>query len=306
VTTAHQIQAAIQGAVSGVLQGLMFNSRPLAVDVGIGWPPLKRLQDVARGLPLVAVYDLRNQKNTTRWSPYSYNVVTVEPTLTTEVSTRMIAAGGFQTITVGGAVTVNDAVSCVIMNNAIQPFASGPPPTFQPYPIGAQVVIGGASDTPATMAAKLAAAINGDSVLSTWVVAAASGVEVMVTSRLTIGSLNLSSYTGNQATQTTELGRRERELQIVAWCTTEEMRQAVTDPIDVLIAQLEVNFGLNVADGYARIEYVGDYYVEDATLQDAYRRDFRINAEYAITTTDNLYSVLAPEIEMYTLAPPDL
>ena len=301
MTTLHAIQTAIADQVSGALAGLQFNDAPLAVDVAPGWPPLKRLQSVARGNPCIAVYDRRIVRNSTRWMPFSYDPVLVPATLTTEISRRVINPGGSATITLGATVTVGDAVSALLTNNSTTPFSTDPD-AFQAFTPEAQVAIGSGSDTPTTMATKLVAQINADSVLTGWgLSAAAAGPVVTIIAGAGKGPFTLASYAGNGGTETREIGRREREFQIVSWNQTEEMRRAVTDPIDVLIAQLENQFGITVPDGYLRVAYVGDYDVEDGTLQDVYRRDFHLTVEYGLTTTDSLYSVLAPEVAQYAL-----
>jgi hypothetical protein len=39
---------------------------------------------------------------------------------------------------------------------------------------------------------------------------------------------------------------------------------------------------------------MSDYDLEDATLEDVYRHDFMVAMDYAVTTVDLLYAVLAP------------
>lgn len=254
--------------------------------VAVGWPAVNMLQSLVaqNGQCMANVYDRKLVRNTTRWMPFSYGDTVIPATLTTVISNSYIGAGASRTITLGGTVTAGDAVSCVIVNSGVVPPQSW-----------AEVVIGVAGDTPTTMAAKLAAAITGDTNFAPWMTASASGAVVTLTSRLVAGDLILSSYTGNGGTRTMEIGRRQRELQIVIWAQTEEDRQSIGNPIEELLVSLNNQFGPTFSDGtVGRLVMGADYYCEDDTLQDVYRRDFLFSLDYPITTTDALYSVLAP------------
>lgn len=244
---------------------------------GVGWPPITALQNVARGGALITVYDRKIGKNTTRWSPFPYNQVVIPCTTTTSVAN----AGG--SITLGGSVTPGDAVSCVI----------SAPVLNQPRQTAAVVVSGIAGDTPVIMATKLAAAINADAVLSQWVSAAAVGA--VVTLSPIVPALSVQSYAGNGGTQTRELARTEKSLQVVIWARTEEARALLVDALQGMLADAQVNFGPTTPDGQpVRLEMQNDYALEDDTLEDVYRHDFLISVDFAITTQDQLYSVLAP------------
>jgi hypothetical protein len=108
-------------------------------------------------------------------------------------------------------------------------------------------------------------------------------------------TLGLQSYTGNGGTQTMEIARRERSVQITCWSRTQQIREGVVDPINNMIATDELNFGLTMPDGtVARLCYVNDFDIEDDTLEDVYRHDFMVSIEYPVTVLDQLYAVLAP------------
>lgn len=299
MATLHDVQAALQEAVKTATTGLTLNSTPIPVDVGIGWPPINVLQDTVRnGRGTIAVYDQKIGRNTTRWLPFSYEPTVIVPTLTSAVSHGTIELGGVETITLGGAVTPGDAVSAVLINTHPTPFDSQG--DALPYQPGAQVVIGAAgapTDTPTTMATALATAVNGDTLLSTWVHATSAGPVVTLTALSGKGPLLLASHTGNGATGFREIGRRERHFQIACWTGSEELRQVVTDPIDAMLAEAELNFGLALPDGsMGRLLNQVDYYIEDGTLQDALRRDFILTIDYPVTVKDQLFAILAPEL----------
>jgi hypothetical protein len=279
----YQIMGTLQQAISAALAGVVVDSVAINPAVALGWPSINVLQDVARGQNVpVTVYDRKIAKNTTRWLPEVIALAVVPATLTTAVSSAVINGLGTATITLGGTVTPGDAVSALLSRPS--------------QGSAAQVAVGGSSDTPTTLAALLASQINADPTLGTWIHAVASGPVVTLTS-LVPQAMMLQSYTGNGGTQTREVGRRERGVQIVCWCRTQDIRAAVVDIISGLIASDETAFGLTMPDGtVARLLYVSDYDLEDDTLEDVYRHDFMISLEYAVTTTDQLWAVLAPVV----------
>jgi hypothetical protein len=288
MATLHDLQNAIAQAVRGVVpKSQVVDGKLITTEIGIGWPPENALQNIARDnfkTALISVYDRRIVRNSTRWNPFTRKEVVTTAVLQSAVSQDVIAPLGSSEITLSETPILNDAVSAVLTNTALEPAGAA-----------AKVVIAGGADTPSTMATKLATAINGDATLSTWVTAVAVGPVITLTSLLTIGDLLLSSNTGNTAVRTQELGRRLRQFQIAVWAMPEDARRAISDPIEPMVAQLSLNFGLALSDGtLARIVYVGDHYIEDATLEDVLRRDFFLSADYAITAQDMLFSVLAP------------
>lgn len=324
----HAVQAAIQAQVETAITGAQayFGNPPALVTinakVGIGWPSVQMLQANVKGAnAVVSVYDRKLAKDTTRWRPIILSDVVTATGIANIVSGNNIAPAGSATITLTGTPVNNDAISAVIRNPTI-PFApsgggnllleggdgileleGGGAFELEAGTAGwtntwAVVVSAGPSDTIVTIAAALAAAINADPLLSQWVSASATGPVVTVTSLLTRGTLVLNSYVGNNGLRTTEVARRSRMMQIVVWTPTEEIRQAVGDPIETLIAGLQNNFGIQFPDGtFGRVAYGSDFYLEDDTLQDTYRRDFLFSVEYGITQQDQLYSVLAPIVQ---------
>lgn len=283
---------------AGASETVAFANLSVVPQIGIGWPALPALQEVARGgAALVTVYDRRVGRNVMRWNPYAYNQTTTTAVLTTAVvpASGAIAVGGSATITLANA-GIGDAVSCVIRNAAVVP---GVPKTDLGT-TAAQVVSAVSGDTAPTMAAKLAVAINGDTTLSAWVSAAAVGPAVTLTSLLASGApLIVQSFTGNGGSQQRELIRKERQFQVTAWTQTELLREALCDPVDNALAVAQATFGgVTDANGNPiRVTQVNDFDLEDDTLEDVYRHDFLVTLEYPVTTTDQLYAVLAPVAE---------
>lgn len=295
MATLHQLNAYLQGLVKAAIPAQV----PVALSTGavnimqtkvaIGWPPINVLQDAARGNQgIVAVYDRHISRNSTRWSPVQTGLTVNASTLTSTVSIGnpgTMPGLSQATLTINGPVTANDAVSAVFTARiAGQPLEAN---------VGAQVVVAGAADTPATIAASLATAINGDPLLSQWVSAVAVGPVITITSLLS-DQITLASYTGNTANRTQEIGRRLRQFQIAVWAVPDEARSLIADPIDTLIGNLSLNPPALPDGTYPRICYVNDHDIEEAAMEDLLRRDFFISADYAITAGDVLFSVLAP------------
>jgi hypothetical protein len=283
---------------AGATETVALANQQIVPQVGIGWPPLTAIQEVARGgAALVTIYDRRVGKDVMRWNPYAYDQVAVAPGLTTAVAPAggLIPPLGAATITLGGTPGAGDAVSCVARNPTVVP---GSPDTDLGL-TAAQVVSAVGGDTASTMATKLAAAVNGDATLSLWLSAAASGPVVTLTSLIAGASLSVQSYAGNGGSQTRELIRKLRQFQVTSWTRTELLREALCDPVDQALAIAQATFG-NVTDPSGnpiRVTDVNDFDLEENTLEDVYRHDFLVTLEYAVTTVDALYSVLAPVTE---------
>jgi hypothetical protein len=156
-------------------------------------------------------------------------------------------------------------------------------------------------DTAATVAAKALALLQADPTILSWVSPSLVGGVLTLTSLLADKPLTIKVNVGNGGTRLTEIGRRKRHFQIVVWSRTPDDRITVGDPIEMLIARMEADFGLTFADGtMGRLTYYGDIEHDDATLSDVLRRDFLVCVDYGINVTDATYAILAP-ISQYTV-----
>jgi len=326
VPTIGAVLGAMQAQVSLVMAPLV----GIDVQVGTDWPSVKVLMENVRGQSaLVTVYDRKMGRNSTRWKPIGLGDTLIPATLTTAISNGTIPGGGSATITLGGTVTPGDAVSCVLSAwsrfNTDATAVTGENPIATPT--WAQIVTGGPGDTPSTMAAALCTAINADSLLSKWVIAQVAGPVITLYSLLTVvgadgggpiltdpsglpisldgptTTLRLQSYAGNGGTRLTEIGRRNRELQITAWAPTIEIRDQVAGALELMIQQMELGWtqypsGLPFQDGTSgRIMMLNDFFLDDATPSDTYRYDLLCNADYPVTEVDGLYAVLAGVVQ---------
>lgn len=320
MATLYTVLSALQAQVSAVTQGLTSNSpdtfgMPLTVLVGLYWPSAKALQNNVRvknvpgGAPLaptsmITIYDRGLAADSTRWLPTVVGGDTTGPPPDPTLHMSVTASEGYvqqlasMTLTFAGPVQIGDAVGLVFTQS------------FGVH-MAAVVPIAVLGDTPTTMAAKAAAMLNAEPQISQWLTAVAVGPVVTLTSHLNTASVALAVNVGfggsgtgtggGGTTQLIEIARRKRHFLIAVWSRTPDDRITVTDPIEILIATLEADFGLTFADGtMGRLTFSGDVMHDDATLSDTMRRDFMVCVDYGINTIDTLYAVLAP-IAQYTI-----
>lgn len=309
MATLYVVLCAIQAQVSAVTQGLVSNSpdtfgQPLTVEIGLYWPSAKSLQNNVRpangagGLgpsALVTIMDRGLAADSTRWTAtvVGGDLISNPPDPTMHMSVTQSEAYVQQlaqmTVTFMGPVQVGDAVGIVLSN--VLGLSSA-----------AVVPIAIAGDTAASMAAKAAAMLTADPLISAWMTAAAVGPVLTLTSLLSGPQISIvtrvgfgGSGPGGATNRLVEIGRRKRHLQIVVWTRTPDDRITVADPIEAMLAGLEANFGLTFPDGtMGRLLYTGDTLHDEATLSDTLRRDFMVSLDYGITTTDQTWAILAP------------
>lgn len=315
MATLYTVLCALQAQVIAVTQGLTSNSPdtnglPLTVLVGLYWPSAKALQDNVRPknaagatgpTSMVTVYDRGLAADSTRWLPTIVGGDVTgpppDPTMHMSVtkSENWVQQLATMTLTFAGPVQIGDAVG-IVLSQSFGQNAAGVVPI---------AVLG---DTPTTMAAKAAAMLTADPLISQWLTAVAVGPVVTLTSRLNTSPVSIAANVGfggsdgtGAVTQLREVGRRKRHFQIVVWSRTPDDRITVGDPIETLIANMSADFGLTFPDGtMGRLTFSGDIMHDEATLSDTMRRDFMVCVDYGINTIDTLYAVLAP-IAQYTI-----
>jgi|SRR5579859_438020 len=294
--TLYTVLSTLETAIASATAGLTSiapdsEGQPINVMTGIGWPSQKTLQNnVRKGPPpqvLVTIFDRGLARDATRWKPVELSRTVTPATISVAISNSgTLPAHGTATIQFGGTVTPNDAVALLYT----EAFGS----------TNAIMVSAAATDTPDSVTANLATAINEDPAASQVMQALASNNVVTLTSR-NAAPIKLAANVGNGAIRVREIARRDRHLQVVLWSRTEDDRNTVGDKIEATVAQLEADFGLTFPDGtLGRLLFAGDQQFDDATLADTYRRDFMVSIDYPITTTDALYAVLAPVVRNTT------
>ncbi len=241
------------------------------------------LQQVAsKGSVSITIFDRRPAANVTRWMPFVAVEKPHSTGVTVELSGSPLAVDGEQTITLSGVVNQNDAV-------ALTAFLRGGPSVN-----GGVSAIAGPQDTPATLAAKLAAAINADSFLPEWMTANATGA-VVTLEGTGAQPIQLAVAVGNIRFQKVENARFLRELQIIVYTNSSAARMILGKAIMGDLAQLYANFGLQDDDGeWVRVIPFGDVLNDQDAGRALYRRDILLNAEYGITAEQIAYDILSP------------
>jgi hypothetical protein len=256
--------------------------------VAPGWPTLDALlSNVAKNGGIeISVYDKGPSKDASRFMIHPANEIIVSAGITTTLSAPTLPAMGTATITIGGTPVVNDAVSLVAMN-VLVPSAA----------VTAGAVAGATTEG---VASALAAAINAEAPLNTWLVANVVGSVITITS-LVAAVLRISSAAGNIGTRYTEVDRKIRMTQIDVWAPSDVLRTAVSRLVDNRLAFLDSHFGLqgvggSVDDGtWVRIRDLGDEFIDTDVYRDLYRWMWNVSLEYGQTAQETLYSVLAFE-----------
>lgn len=225
------------------------NASPITscpVLVQEGWPDPKSLEAASKGTKvLVSIYPLPGERITTRYPERR------EENPIPAVTYGLAVAG--QVITVSGAAPT----PYVAQNLAV--WING----------GFYVAQAAASQTPAQVAAALAAAIGAD--YGGLVVA---GATITIPTGLRIGDL----VVGTTGSVQREVRRQERQFQITTWAGTPALRSTVAKAIDAALAQVRF---LGFADGTGgRLQYRGSPVTDFDQRQGVYRRDLIYTVEY--------------------------
>lgn len=238
--------------------------------VAIDWPNVDILQAVAtkRINPVIAVFDRGGARNDTKAMILNpalpYNFGSPGGVLTPSAN----EVGDTQTVTVTGSGTpiVYDAFFVAFTQWSTEFFAE---------------YICNSADTLTSALTNLTTAINnigGGSQFS----ASRSGSTITITNNsgqnlpVRAAVLNVGSYTQ-------EIGRWDRELQIVLWTSSPTDRETYGTPLEQLFFILESNYGLQLSDqSRCRILVKDDYVCKDTQLQDLYRRDWILSCDYPI------------------------
>ena len=256
-----------------------------AVTVAAGWPTLDFLTNsVAKAAATaVSIYDHGPSRDASRFMLYPANEVLTPPGITATVSQSFIPVNGTAKVTLGGSVTLNDAVA----------FVASTSPTSTPQAV---IVEAAAGATLASMAQALASGINSD--LAGTASATVSGSVLTVTNTSTY-ILQIASNVGNLGTRYTEVDREIRQVQVDVWAPTDAIRTAVSRPIDQQLGYLDAHFGMQGVGGttddgtWVRVRRLSSQFIDRDVLSDVYRWMWHVTLEYGITYEEQLYSVLS-------------
>lgn len=217
-----------------------------------GWPTESQLDsDLAGGTAHVTVFPRPEERNTTRfpqdWQPQTMNAATLTLTI------------NGQQMTVGGVVPpANNPHNLSVLANG------------KPYVYAVQT-----SDTLNSIAAALAALIAAD-IPGT----GAAGAVVTLPGTGRIGAARV----GITGTAVREVRRQERHFQITVWADTPAHRDAVAQPVDLVLATTKF---LTMPDGFAaRLIYKNSPISDSLQKTRLFRRDLIYLVEYATTQTE--------------------
>jgi len=249
----------VQNVLVGLIAGWLYpngtaqqSSVGFPVRVGSGWPTRATLDpDLLAGTANVTVYATPNERKTTRYQQGWQQQTSRTPTLT--------LTGQGQTVTVGGT---NPAP---YSQQNIAVFVDHSPYTYPVQP----------TDTPATIAAALAAIIPG-----------ATSAGAVVTIPGAIGALRV----GGTGTAVKVIRNQCRMFQIVLWCSTPAQRNALSNLIDPLLSDLRF---LTLPDGlFARIVYHNSPQQDLGEKARLFRKDLMYMVDFATTKTQGTAQVI--------------
>lgn len=217
---------------------------PIAADASVAGS----LDNVlSAGNLLVTVFPMPGmERNTTRF-PTDINTLNIPaPTITATVAGQNITFAGTVSIAQNIGITLGDF-----------------PPTQKTY-----VYAAATSDTPATIAAGLAA------VLAAAGIAATSSGATLTLPATAIGA----PIVGVVGTTWQELKRQERAIAVMLWCPNPTLRDLASPIVDVALVQ---NEHLALSDGSsARMSYQRTLVFDDRQTVGYYRRDLIYMVEY--------------------------
>lgn len=247
------VENALGVFVGGVVFPLGVSAIGAPVAVERGWPNSVALDAaLGAGKVTVSIYAQQStERNTTRFREDWQQIAPPAITLTASVSGL--------SITIGGAVSASTQVVAVKANNLAYAYTAL------------------TTDTPATIAAALAALIPG---------ATSNGAVVTLT-----GAAQLTARVSGIGSIAREVRRQSRGFQIVVWAPTPALRDTASSLIDSAFAGIST---LTMPDGFgANVTYQRTFTSDQGENENLYRRDLFYTIEYATTQTAPGYSVAA-------------
>ncbi len=222
-----------------------------------GWPNAAALDsDLRAGIVNVTVFPSPDPGRATTRYQQEWVAAAVAPTLTTSVSANTVSFGG---------IGDSGQVAGILADASTYAYRTA------------------AGDTPASVAANLAAQIRADRI----VLVSASTVTIP-------GAGRLVARVVADASAWKEIRRQSRSFRITCWCPTPVLRDLAAIAIDQLLADMPF---LDLADGtQARLIYCGTAVFDQSQDALLYRRDLLYSAEYVTTLAASMPSMLFGEL----------
>jgi len=275
----QKVKAVIEAAVAD----LLIDGNPADITVGLGWPDVERLQDVARGKMLISVHERLTGKVPRRYLNQTQQFTPLPCGIAAVLSNDVIGPTGSETLT----------LSFSVGSSAVNQYDGvGLGAAFGFLESGA-TVIASTGNSLHDVASALATNINATDVLSDWISASATGAVVTLTNLLS-APLKIAKGVGNRTIRTKETGREQADLQITLWADSQKSRYSIGDIIQPLLNDLEDQGRVQINAGdHANFGYNGSMNNDADVQKNTYRREFLLSAEYSVRKTDFAYPVLA-------------
>ncbi len=276
----------VMSQIVGQVESQLESAGLTGVTVGEGWPGDDAVQDVRGGGKNLVSVSHRMTTNLKKWTKFrrartdmpcgiaSALNHTNLPGLSTSQLTISLASGC-------SAVNRYDTVS-LVAQFGIQSDAA--------------MYIAGANETLTSMAAGLAAAINAQSLLGSWVSATAVGAVVTVTSKLSHGGgLTVSTLCANSSNFSVTVGSALSSIQITVWADTIDNRYSIINPLQSFLQGFEGRWSFALANGEnVSLKLKGARELDADRQKDLFDWFFLLDVEYYVDIIDPAYKVLAP------------
>jgi len=225
------------------------------VTVEEGWPISTQIdKDLAAGYAHVSVFPTNKERVVTKFERE------FQPNQKTAATLTATVTG--QTITIGGTVTIPQAVMVIVNGQAAQGY-------------GYQVLV---NDTLDSIAAGIADLIPGSS---------AVGAVVTVPSAFDLVARIATAYTASE-----ELSRQERVFMISVWAPNPNIRYLLGSAIDIAFKQ---NYRIVLPDNYyGQVFYSHVEEIDILEQQIIYRRNLFYNVQYPTTVTNTYTTITDP------------
>jgi len=283
----------VQNLIVSITQNALVTSG-MNVTVGVGFPPVRALQNVARSGLLISVYDHGIAPDKTRWIPFPALDAVAMASDISVTAPATIGAASSGSILVSGSPIPGDTLGLNVYG--------GGPTQGATYTLAQ-------SGTLDDLCNGFVNAINTDAttVYSTSGTVQSGGMQGIVASYLGSGgieiqnnrtvAIRLTMVAANGFNNMTEIRRVMRQVQITTWANSPDLRDQVCDPVEMAFSSQQVNFGSQFPDGtWGRILLEDDISIEEDTMQDVFRRDFVIGCEYGIVQPSVTYPVLVTQL----------
>lgn len=246
--------SAVEQALAALVGGIVYPTPGTSITGSVvkiyrGWPAPEALNnDLGAGTCNVSIYSLPGgSRNVSRYSrDWQQVAAPAAPTLTASASGNTVTFGG--TAAAGQLAAL--AAERIGWVHAVQ-----------------------ATDTPATVTAALAAAVNADGRLQ----ATTSGATVSVTDPLGAAT-PASGYTAGTGTAFRETRRQEQRILVTVWCPMPPLRDTLASAIDNALSGVD---WLDTSDPtLTRLRYVGTAESDGGVNASLFRRDLTLLAEF--------------------------